>query len=176
MLEELGVWTDAWPVPACDPVLYMHRLGYLRRGMLAVHAVQLGDDALGHLRAADAAVVTCPRSNLWVGGGMPRVAHFYAAGVRVAIGTDSLASVASLSVFDELAELRRIAPDVAAASLLESATRVGADVLGFGSTHGTIAPGKRAALITVDVPRTVTDVEEYLVGGVPNGSIRHLAA
>ena len=176
LLEDLGVWTDAWDVPACDPVQYMHRLGYLGRGMLAVHAVHLGDEALAHLRAIDAAVVTCPRSNLWVGAGMPRIAHFYAAGVRVAIGTDSLASVASLSVFDELAELRRIAPDVAAASLLESATRVGAAVLGFGDSHGTISPGKRAALIAVDVPRGVSDVEEYLVGGVPKGTIRHLAA
>jgi len=176
LLEDLGVWTDEWPLPGCDPVVYMQRLGYLGRGMLAVHAVHLSDDGLQHLRAADAAVVTCPRSNLWVGAGMPRVAHFYAAGVRVAIGTDSLASVASLSVFDELAELRRIAPDVAAASLLESATRTGADVLGFGATHGTIAPGKRAALIVVDVPRDVTDVEEYLVGGVPTGAVHHLAA
>ncbi len=50
---------------------------------------------------------------------------FYAAGLAVAIGTDSLASSPSLNLFDELAELRRIAPDVSAACLLESATRVG---------------------------------------------------
>jgi cytosine/adenosine deaminase-related metal-dependent hydrolase len=174
LVERLGVWTDEWEPPGCDPVEYLSRVGYLQRGLLAVHAVQLGDDALARLRKAGAVVVTCPRSNIWVGAGMPRVPHFYAAGVRVAIGTDSLASVGSLSLFDELAELRRIAPDVSAASLLESATKIGADALGFGATHGTITTGKRAALISVVVPPDVADVEEYLVGGVPPGAIRRM--
>jgi cytosine/adenosine deaminase-related metal-dependent hydrolase len=102
------------------------------------------------------------------------VPHFYAARVRVAIGTDSLASAPSLNLFDELAELRRIAPDVSAASLLESATRIGAEALGFGATHGTIEPGKRAAVITVEMPPAVRDVEEYLVGGVAARAVHPL--
>jgi cytosine/adenosine deaminase-related metal-dependent hydrolase len=174
LLQDLGAWSDEWQCPRCDPAEYVQRLGYLQRGMLAVHAVHLRDDALGRLRAAGAVVVTCPRSNIRVGAGMPRVSHFYASGVPVAIGTDSLASVETLNLFDELAELRRIAPDVSAACLLESATRVGAAALGFGATHGTITTGKRAALVAVDVPAAVSDVEEYLVGGVPPSAIRRL--
>jgi aminodeoxyfutalosine deaminase len=173
-LEALGVWTDSWPVPECDPVEYMHRMGYLQPGMLAVHGVHLDDDALARLASADAIVVTCPRSNLWVGAGMPRIAHFYAAAVPVAIGTDSLASVASLNMFDEMAELRRIAPDVTAASFLESATRVGAEALGLGRSFGTLEPGKRAELVVVDIPSGVTDVEEYLVSGVPASAVRRI--
>jgi aminodeoxyfutalosine deaminase len=175
ILEELGVWTDTWSAPGCDPVEYMHRVGYLQRGMLAVHATHLDDPALERLGRAGAVVVTCPRSNTWVGAGLPRIAHFYGAGVPVAIGTDSLASVGSLNMFDEMAEVRRIAPDVAAASILESGTRIGAEALGFGRTHGTIAPGKRAALIAVDVPPRVTDVEEYLVAGVAKEVIHLLS-
>ncbi len=174
MLEDFGAWSASWTVPDCDPVEYLHRLGYLQPGMLAVHGVHLRDEALGRLRKAEATLVTCPRSNLWVGAGMPRIAHFYAAGVPVAIGTDSLASAPSLNMFDELAELRRLAPDVTAASLLESATRVGAEALGFGRSHGTLAAGKHAALIAVDIPPGVTDVEEYLVSGVPAAAVRRL--
>ena len=66
-------------------------------------------------------------------------------------------------MFDELGELRRIAPDVTASALLDSATRQGARALGFPD-YGTIAPGQAAALIAVPVPAGVTDVEEYLVG------------
>jgi cytosine/adenosine deaminase-related metal-dependent hydrolase len=77
-------------------------------------------------------------------------------------------------MFDELAELRRIAPDVAAASLIESATRIGAEALGFGDTFGTIAPGRRAAFATVRVPAGTNDVEEYLVGGVPSAAVEPL--
>lgn len=174
ILEQLGRWRGDWSSPGTDPVEYLARLGYLQPGMIAVHATHLDVRALERLRDAGAVVVTCPRSNAWVGVGLPRVSQFYATGVPVAIGTDSLASVATLSIFDELAELRRIAPDVAPASLLESATRVGAEALGFGRTHGTIAPGKQAALITVDVPSGVSDVEEYLVGGVQPAAVRSL--
>jgi imidazolonepropionase-like amidohydrolase len=90
----------------------------------------------------------------------------------VAIGTDSLSSVADLNLFSELAALRRIAPGVPPADLLRSATLSGAEALGFGETHGAIARGRRAALIAVEVPPGTTDVEEYLVSGIEPGKIR----
>lgn len=175
VLEALGVWTETWDVPGCDPVEYIAALGYLRRGVLVVHGVHLTEAGLDRLRRAGAILVTCPRSNLWVGAGLPRLARFFASGVPVAIGTDSLASVATLNLFDELAELRRLAPEVSAATILDSATRVGARALGFGRDFGTIGPGKRAALVAVAVPTGVVDVEEYLVGGVPASAIKPLS-
>lgn len=175
VLESLGVWTSSWRVPRCDPVRYVADLGYLREGTLVVHAVHVTDDGLDRIRRARAVVVTCPRSNLWVGAGTPRLSHFYASGVPVAIGTDSLASAPTLNMFDELAEMRRLAPEVAPGMLLDSATRLGAEALGFGQEYGTLAPGKHAALVAVEVPAAVRDVEEYLVGGVPAGAIRRVA-
>lgn len=173
-LETLGVWTDTWRVPGCDPVQYVTDLGYLRPGTIVAHAVHVTDDGLERLRRARAVVVTCPRSNLWVGAGPPRLAHFYASRVPVAIGTDSLASSPSLNLFDELAEMRRLAPEVSAATLLESATRVGATALGLDRDYGTLAPGKRAALVRVAIPGGVADVEEYLVSGVARSDIAPL--
>ncbi len=84
----------------------------------------------------------------------------------MAFGTDSLASVADLNLFAELAEARRLAPRVPARRLLESATLIGARALGFGDEFGSIEAGKRAALIAVRIPAGVDDVEEYLVGGI----------
>ena len=175
MLEALGVWAREWQVPACGPVEYLSRVGYLRQGTLIVHGVHVTDDGLEQLRRAGAVLVTCPRSNLWVGGGPPRLSHFYASDVPVAVGTDSLASVPSLNLFDELAEMRRIAPEVSAAALLDSATRQGALALGFGREYGTLAPGKRAALVGIEVPASTRDVEEYLVSGVPASAVRRVA-
>ena len=174
-LDRLGVWTGTWRVPECDPVKYISDLGYLRSGLLVVHGVHLTDDALERLRKAGAVIVSCPRSNIWVGAGPPRLSHFYAARLPVAVGTDSLASVATLNLFDELAEMRRLAPEVAAGTFLASATKVGAEALGFGKDYGTIAPGKRPGLVAVDVPASERDVEEYLVGGIAAGAIRRVA-
>jgi cytosine/adenosine deaminase-related metal-dependent hydrolase len=94
--------------------------------------------------------------------------------MTVAIGTDSLASVESLNLFDELAALRRLAPEVEAARLLESATRIGAEALGHGADYGTLAPGRVARMVAVQVPVGLTraaDVEEYLVSGVPASAV-----
>lgn len=180
MLEALGVWDVAWKVPACGAVEFLENVGYLQPGTLLVHGVHLTMEDLDRARAADAVVVTCPRSNVWVGGGVPPVSRFYGSGVAVAIGTDSLASTDSLNMFDELAALRRLAPEVDAARLLDSATRVGAEALGFGQRHGAIAPGRSAQLVTVAVPAGIGaragDVEEYLVSGVPAAAISRLDA
>ena len=140
-------------------------------GCLVVHGVHLTPKDRELLQARNAVLVTCPRSNTWVGAGIPPVTRFYDDGLRVAIGTDSLASNSSLSMFDELAELRRIAPEVEAGRLLESATRVGAEALGFPE-FGTINPGQRAVFAAVRIPPGTNDVQEYLVSGVPAGDVR----
>jgi 5-methylthioadenosine/S-adenosylhomocysteine deaminase len=102
------------------------------------------------------------------------MARFYASGVRVAVGTDSLASVEDLNLFAELAEVRRLAPAVPAGRLLESATLAGAQALGFQSELGSIEPGQRAQLLAVRLRGDVQDVEEYLLGGIEPGDVRWL--
>ena len=144
------------------------------RDLLAVHGVHFDDAELSRLAAAGSTLVSCPRSNRWTGAGDPPVERFYASGVRVAVGTDSLASVEDLNLFAELAALRSLAPDVPAASLLRSATLAGAEALGFASELGSIEPGKRAELIAVRLPDNVADVEEYLVSGVVSDDISWL--
>jgi len=129
-------------------------------------------DDLQRVAAHGATLVTCPRSNGHTGAGAPPIQEFYDAGVRVAIGTDSLASTPDLNIFAELATIRALAPGVPAASLLESATREGARALGFDADYGTIEPGKSARLIAVALPSPNIDVEEYLVSGIEPPQIR----
>jgi cytosine/adenosine deaminase-related metal-dependent hydrolase len=131
-----------------------------------VHCVQCDGADLDLLRQRGVTLVTCPRSNRYVGVGVPPLEAFYATQVNVAVGTDSLASVQDLNLFAELAEARRLAPRVPARALLESATLRGAAALGFEEDLGTIDVGKRASLIAVRTRPGVDDVEEYLVSGI----------
>ena len=174
LLEELGVWTDAWAAPGISPVAYLEQIGFLDRRVLAVHGVQFDGDDLGRLRARDMTIVSCPRSNQYVGVGPPSLEAFYAMNVNVALGTDSLASAPDLNMFAELAEARRLAPRVRARTLLESATCRGAAALGFEDDYGTLEVGKRAQIIAVSVPPDVNDVEEYLVSGIEPSDVRWL--
>ena len=134
--------------------------------MLAGRGVPLPAAHLQMPAARGATLVTCPRSNGHTGAGAPPIADFYGSGVRVAIGTDSLASAPDLNVFAEMATMRALAPRVPAASLLESATIEGARALGFDADYGPIEPGKVARLLAVALPSSNIDVEEYLVGGI----------
>ena len=172
LLESLGVWNGGWTPPACGPVEYMARFGLVDERLLAVHGVQFTEEDLTRLTRAGATLVTCPRSNAWTGAGEPPIDRFYASGVRVAIGTDSLASVDDLNMFAELAAVRRLAPRVPARDLLASATFHGAAALGFANEFGTIEAGKRAQLIAVRIPEHVGDVEEYLLGGIEPSDVR----
>jgi len=165
VLDARKAWNPRWVAPRCRPVDYLDALGLVGPWLLAVHCTQCTDAELARLAEAGATIVTCPRSNLWVGVGSPPAARFYASGARVAIGTDSLASASDLNLWSELAALHHLAPEIPPRRLLESATRVGAEALGFGDL-GAIAPGARARLITVDLPLGVADVERYLVEGV----------
>jgi cytosine/adenosine deaminase-related metal-dependent hydrolase len=174
LLESIGAWNPSWRPPGCGPIDYMDRLGLLSKRLIAVHGVQLTDPELSRLAAAQATIVTCPRSNRWTGAGVPPIDRFYASGVRVAIGTDSLASVGDLNLFSEMAEVRRLGASVPARAILHSATQAGAEALGFASELGTLTPGKRAQIIAVRVPAKLSNVEEYLLTGVDPSDISWL--
>jgi cytosine/adenosine deaminase-related metal-dependent hydrolase len=195
ILKWVGSTRDDWSPPGLGPVEYLESLGVLDAHTLVVHGVQFDERALGRLASIGSTLVTCPRSNQWVGVGVPPIERFYASGVKLAVGTDSLASVEDLNLFAELKTMRWLAPSVPARDLLESATRVGAEALGLGTELGTIEAGKRAELIAVALPdamrwpsagsrrstsageaRRAADVEEYLVSGVESHQVSWVTA
>lgn len=172
-LVALGAWRDGWTAPGCGPGDYLCDLGVIGADTLVVHGVQLSDAELARIRACGATLVTCPRSNAWVGVGEPPIERFLASGVKLALGTDSLASCPDLNLFSELAELRRLAPHAPARQLLATATQAGAAALGLGDL-GVILPDRRAIFVAVDVPPGTTDPEEALLHGVDPERIRLL--
>lgn len=173
-LEEVGVWDPGWRPSGESPVEYLNRHEFLGPRVLAVHGVQMSASDLRALAAAGVTLVTCPRSNQRTGAGVPPIASFYESGVRVAVGTDSLASTPDLNLFAELAAVRAVAPSVPARAILDSATRTGAQALGFDD-YGTIEPGMRTPLLAVSIPPGTDDVEEYLLSGIPTERITWIA-
>ena len=172
VLGLMGAWNRKWEAPQSGPITYLDRMRFWDARTLAVHGVQLSDIELGLLAARGATLVTCARSNAHVGVGAPPVARFFKSGVRIAVGTDSLASVQDLNLFAELAELHGLAPDVAPSQLLACATTNGAVALGLGHQYGAIEVGSVAALLAVAVPAGTADVEQYLVSGITPDLVR----
>jgi cytosine/adenosine deaminase-related metal-dependent hydrolase len=74
------------------------------------------------------------------------------AGVRIALGTDSLASNDDLDMAREMALLRTAHRDLSPERVWDMATRAGARALGHSTQAGTLAPGSRADAVAWSVP------------------------
>lgn len=134
---------------------YLARAGMLREGTILVHAVHLSRREIDALREGGARFVLCPRSNAAHGNGSPDLTHFLDAGIPFGLGTDSLASVPSLSLWEEMraaAGLYRgtLPVDALWRGLFRAATGNGARALRLPA--GSLAPGSPADWIAVDDP------------------------
>lgn len=160
LLESLGAWPAATPPRLLSAADWISLLARGPRG-LVVHGTFLDDDALGRLaRHRDRlAVVVCPRTTRLLSGALPPLARLRAAGVRIALGTDSRASNPDLSVRGECRAL--VDGGLASpAEALRMATVDGAWALGFERHTGTLAPGRPADLVILRPTRPCNDPHE----------------
>jgi len=150
--------------PHLSPVGYLDRLGVLHPGLVAAHAVQVDEGDCAVLAARGVAVVLCPRSNQALDVGLAPVPELRAAGVRLSMGTDSLASVPSLDLWEDVLALHRAFPSLEPEWLVRTATQGGAEALGF-SDLGRIAPGAEAAFAFTEAPPSLADPLAFLLSG-----------
>ncbi len=94
-------------------------------------------------------IVYCPRTHAAFGHGPHPFRHFLKRGIRVALGTDGLASNPDLSILAELRHLHRYCPDVPGDVLLRMATLSGAEALGWANETGSLEAGKAADLVAI---------------------------
>ena len=133
------------PPAGLRPVPYLDRLGLLGPRTLLVHMTCADDDSIALASRRGATIVLCPRSNLHIGGRLPRWRAMRAAGCRIALGTDSLASCDSLDVLADVAVLARDGAEPA--WLVGAATRGGATALGLAAPAGWIEVGDTARFL-----------------------------
>jgi aminodeoxyfutalosine deaminase len=146
-LAELGVWE---PKGLAGPLSEYIRLCCRHtRNLLLVHCNYLARQAyIPH----EGAVVYCPRTHAAFGHSPHPFRDFLARGVRVALGTDSLASNPDLDVLAEARFVHGKHPDVDGGTLLRMATLSGAEALGWADETGSLTPGKSADLVVLPLP------------------------
>lgn len=118
-----------------------------------VHGTWLGEDEYAALRKIATTVVYCPSSVAYFHDGRDEhpVQALIAAGISVALGTDSLASSTSLNMPETCTMARRAHPALEPSTLLEMATRAGALSLGFENC-GALAPNMEADFVVFESP------------------------
>jgi 5-methylthioadenosine/S-adenosylhomocysteine deaminase len=140
------------------PIERLARLGLLDERMQAVHMTQMNDHDMALLRDHKVSLVTCPASNLKLASGFAPIHDALSFDVNVAIGTDGAASNNGL---DMLADMRmaallakgvsRDATALPAQQALRMATLNGARALGIEDETGSLAVGKSADVVAINL-------------------------
>jgi 5-methylthioadenosine/S-adenosylhomocysteine deaminase len=150
-----------WDPPGCTPVEYLNRLGILDPSLLLVHCIRLTPADYSVLRERGIGVAHCPKSNWKLGHGYMKLKQMRQQGIRVGLGSDSVASNNTMDLFEEMrfamANPSFLEHDTfpeaderpSAADALRLACLGGAEALGLADQIGSIEKGKQADIIAV---------------------------
>jgi len=153
-----------------SPVEYLDEIGLLSDKVIAAHSVWLGDNDLEIYKNRGVKVSHCPISNMKLASGIAPVPKMLKQGIAVGIGTDGAASNNTLDLFSEmracslLHKASNLDPTVVSLKeIVKMATINGAKVLGLDDKIGSLAAGKRADIITInlDKPHLIPIYDPY---------------
>lgn len=146
------------------PLSFLIRRQQIDERWIIAHLNELTDSDFDLLaRAAKFHIAHCPRSHTFLGHAPFAWKKLRALGFNICLGTDSLASNSSLSLFSEMREFQRKEPEASSRAILEMATVNGARALGQSESLGIIAPGFSADLIAIPFAQTRADIFDAIV-------------
>lgn len=166
------------------PAKHLDALGFFEADVLAAHCVHLTLEEIEIFARTGTAASHNPVSNLKLGCGVAKLPEMLEAGVRLTLGTDSVASNNSLDQFEEIKlatilhrGVRHDAAAVKAADVLDIATRRGAEAIGFPET-GALEAGRFADVIAIDLGTTratpMGSLVSHLAFSASGEDVRHV--
>jgi len=160
-------WEEYLPEPMrITSTEWLDSSGALAPDFLAVHGVHLTSGDIKMLHDRGASVVLVPRSNHNLDVGKAPVKELLNAGIPLSLGTDSLASSQSLSLWDEMKFLLDTFPhSFSPEDAINMATIGGAKAIGRDREAGTLEPGKRAdfiVMLTANMPASEKIFEQLI--------------
>ena len=162
-LKERKIDFYSWNLPQKSPVVHLLDHDLLDPLTLMVHILNVDDKDLELIKKSGAKVCVCPRSNMNLHGKLPQIEKMLEVGIKPALGTDSLASCDSLSIFDEMKYIKKNFKTINPASLIAMATQYGADALGIEKYAGSLEKGKSAEMLYIPLEaKTETELLEKI--------------
>jgi 5-methylthioadenosine/S-adenosylhomocysteine deaminase len=145
------------------PIEEFAERGILSDRTVVAHCVWLDDHEIRLMADSGTAVAHCPCSNMKLSSGPARVGDFRKAGIEVGLGSDGEKENNNLDMFEEmkfaslLQKVSTLDPTTGDPwDVLGMATLDGARALNLETVTGSLEPGKRADVVTVDLRRLHT--------------------
>jgi cytosine/adenosine deaminase-related metal-dependent hydrolase len=154
------------PSPRRSGLDLLAQAGLLSAPLALVHGNFPARGEPQRIARAGAVVVHCPGSHAWFERAPFPWRTYLRAGVRLALGTDSLASNESLDLRREMQLARRSAPWLAPEQVFAMATDAGAAALGMQGRIGTLQVGASADFVAHAICGARGPVLEALTHGV----------
>jgi len=143
-------------------IRYMHDLDLLHPGVLIAHAVWVTDDDMALMGQAGVSVSYNALANLKLGSGLCPVRRLLDAGVNIGLGTDGASSNDTMRLFDVMRSAALVqnlaSPEprhwMCSEEILHAATMGGARAALLDQVTGSLAVGKQADLLLIDLTKT----------------------
>lgn len=159
-LEQMGEAPSAVGETA---VGYLERFDLLQENSMYIHGNYLNDEDIKTLQEYNVSVVHCPGSHTYFEHERFPLGLLLDSGVNVAFGTDSRASNASLSMFEQMRRMLDVYAELTPESVFKMATANGAKALQREKEIGSLAPGKLANMVGVSYRFPKRDVFENIL-------------
>jgi len=140
------------------PIEEFYQRGILGPRTLVAHCVWLDDREIALMAQTGTSVAHCPCSNMKLSSGPARIGDLRRAGIAVGLGTDGEKENNNLDLIEEmkfaslLQKVSTLDPTTGDPwDILDLATLSGARAMGLDAVTGSLEPGKRADVVTVDL-------------------------
>lgn len=133
------------------PVAYMVKNNLLPSKSLVIHGNYLSSAEIEVLARRKISLVHCARSHDFFGHKAFPFETTLNRELNVCLGSESLASVENLNLFDDIHLIKRKHPQLQSKTILEFATINGAKALGLEKQLGALLPGYKADVIGVRI-------------------------
>jgi 5-methylthioadenosine/S-adenosylhomocysteine deaminase len=140
------------------PTEFVNKLGMLGPDVVAAHCVWLNDREISILSKTGTNVSHNPVSNMKLGNGIARTSEMIEAGINVGLGPDDAPCNNTVDMFEvmkfaSLGQKARLldASKLPSEQVIRMATTNGAKALGLDKEIGSLEPGKKADIITIDL-------------------------
>ena len=141
---------------------YLHGLGFLGKNVTCGHCVWLSEADIALLSETGTSVTQHASCNLRVRNGIAPVFEMLEQGIVVGIGMDDKEFSDNKDFIEEMRMVSKLhrqpshrldSKHISSRDCFRMGTEYGAEVLGFSDRAGTIAPGKKADIVLLDLHR-----------------------